>query len=99
MQIAFVKAGEIDAYLRRGAQFIDLRSEEDYREKHIRGAISMPYEKFENAYKTLPKGRTYVLYCERGATSMLAAKKMSAAGYDVWSLSGGMEAAKHQIGM
>lgn len=98
MRIQFIKPGEIDVYLSRGAQFIDLRDAEEYREKHIKGAISMPYEQFEMQYKGLPKSRTYVLYCDRGATSMLAVKKMLAEGYEAWSLSGGMEAAKKQSG-
>lgn len=93
MQIQFIKPGEIQTYLGRGAQFIDLRDAEDYRTKHIRGAVSMPYEEFLEQFTHLPKNRTYVLYCERGATSMLAAGKMMAKGYTVYSLSGGMVSA------
>lgn len=97
MQMQFIMPGEINDYLRRGAQFIDLREPEEYREKHIRGALSIPYEELESRYAGLPKNKKYVLYCERGATSMLASRKMMAAGYDVCSLSGGMAAAKRQV--
>lgn len=96
MQIQFIKPAQIPEYLAKGAQFIDLREEEEYRKKHIRGAVSMPYEIFPEHFMRLPHNRTYVLYCKRGATSMLAADKMMEKGYQVCSLSGGMEAAEKQ---
>lgn len=93
MQIQFIKPAQIAQYLDEGAQFIDLRDEADYRTKHIKGAVSMPYEIFPEHFASLPRNRTYVLYCGRGATSMLAAEKMMEKGYHVYSLSGGMAAA------
>lgn len=92
MQIEFIKPSEVNDYLRQGARFIDLRDSADYAKKHIKDAISIPYEQFEERYRSLSKNRTYVLYCERGASSMLAAKKMIRAGYRVLSLSGGIMA-------
>lgn len=90
MQIQFIRSEEIKKYLSKGAQFIDLRDREDYEKKHIKNAISIPYEQLEQELYRLQKNRTYVLYCERGSTSMLAAKKMMQKGYQVLSLSGGM---------
>ena len=92
MQIQLIRASEVEGYLDRGAQFIDLRDRQDYETKHIRKAISMPYETFERAHRVLDKKKTYVLYCERGSTSMLAARKMMEEGYQVASLSGGIKA-------
>lgn len=96
MQIEFIMPGEVEKWRRRGAVFVDLREVEEYREYHIKGAVSMPYEEFENHMHRLSRNREYVLYCDRGATSMLAARKMMSAGYRVRSLSGGMEALRRQ---
>lgn len=92
MQINFIKPSEVKQYVNNGAQLIDLRDREDYEKKHLKQAVSMPYNEFEKKYMTLPKGRTYVLYCDRGASSMLGAKKMLAQGYQVYSVSGGFQA-------
>lgn len=95
MQIEFVKAGEVNEYLDKGARFIDLRETKEYEKRHIKGAVSIPFDDFENQYQSLPKSKIYVLYCERGASSMLAAKKMLKMGYQVKSLSGGYAAIAH----
>lgn len=92
MDIQFINPEEVNTYLSRGATFIDLRDREDYEAKHIKNAIWIPYDAFEDRFRKLPKGRTYVLYCERGSSSMLAARKMAREGYRVKSLSGGFAA-------
>jgi len=46
---------------------IDLRSREDYRTGHIKGAVNVPYEEFEEMQEyDFPKRKILVLYCERG---------------------------------
>ncbi|MCI8372264.1 MAG: rhodanese-like domain-containing protein [Lachnospiraceae bacterium] len=92
MQIDFIKPSQVNEYLNQGAQFIDLRDRQDYEQKHIKHALSIPFDQFEERYQSLPKNRTYVLYCERGGSSTLAAKKMLSQGYRVLSLSGGIVA-------
>lgn len=92
MQIEIIRGEQVPMFLQKGAQFIDLRDKEDYDRKHIKNAISMPYDTFEDNYKKLNKTKTYVLYCERGGSSMLGARKMQQAGYHVYSLSGGFMA-------
>lgn len=90
MQLQFIKAQEIDAYLAKGAQFIDLRDREDYNRHHIQGAVSIPYEQFEQSLKRLSKNKTYVLYCEHGTTSLKALRMMLSKGYHGYTLGGGV---------
>lgn len=92
MQIDFIRPDEVNAYLQKGAQFIDLRDREDYDKKHIKNALSIPYDSMEESYKSLSKDKIYIFYCERGATSILAVRKLSKMGYKVKSLSGGFVA-------
>lgn len=93
MNISFIGISELDKYFNNpNVEFIDLRSLEDYRKRHIKGAVSMPYEVFKSEYRELSKKKKYVLYCERGATSIIAASLMIKSGYTCYSLSGGIEA-------
>lgn len=93
MNITFIGISELDKYFNNpNVEFIDLRDTNDYRKQHIKGATSMPYDIFKNSYKKLPKNKKYVLYCERGATSIIAASLMLKAGYTCYSLAGGIEA-------
>lgn len=94
MRVEFIGVNEIKKYQNKEqVTFIDLRDAKDYQKRHIRGAVSMPYELFLTQYMKLSKNSVYILYCDRGATSILAAATMQSAGYRVRSLAGGMNAA------
>lgn len=75
---------------------IDLRDKRAYDEGHIPGALNIPYEMFLKTYRTLPKNKTYILYCEHGGTSIFAAREMAAKGFDVLSVAGGFLACGRQ---
>ena len=42
----------------------------------------------------LLRRKTLILYCERGSTSMKAARELAEAGYRVWTLVGGIQSYK-----
>ena len=80
----------IDRYRnRQDTLIIDLRSEAEYAKYHIAGALHIDYEDIDALF-ALPKDKTIILCCERGASSMNRAKEMSRKGYRVKSLIGGM---------
>ena len=94
MDFGMIGAGELDRYVKSGNVFIiDLRTPEEYRLQHIRGAVNIPYERLGRC-RELPRDMTLLLYCERGATSMVAAKELAARGYRVKTLIGGIHAYK-----
>lgn len=87
-----VAVNELEQYVKDGNSFIiDLRMPEEYRRRHIRGAVNIPYGRLKNCYE-LPRDKVLVLYCERGAVSMVAAKELAAKGYRVKTLVGGIHA-------
>jgi 3-mercaptopyruvate sulfurtransferase SseA len=45
------------------AIFIDARSEDNYRDEHIKGAINVTFDTLDKKIKTLPKDKTIVVYC------------------------------------
>ena len=57
---------------------------------------NLPYDDMEQWEKRLDKSKTYVLYCERGSLSMMAAKQLLKDGYSVCTLIGGIRAVQER---
>ena len=60
----FVSIEELVVELKAGAKpvIIDVRTEEEFREVHILGAVSAPLEEFKSYLKSIPRDRPVVLY-------------------------------------
>ena len=93
MGFSAIAARQLDQYVgRSGFLLVDVRSPEQFREGHICGAYNLPYAQLREQMYTLPKGSVLVCYCERGGSSLKAARELSRAGYEVISVAGGLEA-------
>ncbi len=73
---------------------IDVRGEKEYAKSHIEGAVNIPFERLEKQYNKMPRDLILTLYCERGGTSLLAAKELFDLGYIVKTLIGGISSYK-----
>ena len=84
----------LDYYVGRKDSFlIDLRNPKEYYTGHIKGAVNVPYEKFEEMQTyDFPKGKILVLYCDRGGASLLLARQLAKLGYCTRSVIGGFGA-------
>ena len=62
---------------------LDVRTKEEYQEKHIPGAVNLPNETIGTAdIPELPvKEQLILVYCRSGNRSKQAAKKLAALGY------------------
>lgn len=62
---------------------LDVRTEEEYNEAHITGAINIPNESLSDAppSELKDKEQLIMVYCRSGNRSKQAAKKLSAMGY------------------
>ncbi len=70
---------------------IDLRSEDEFEEKHIEGAINVPFDNINEHINHIEKDKNLVLVCRVGKIAYIAYKKLKALGYkDVKILEGGM---------
>ncbi len=84
---------DIERYLERpNTGLIDLRSREEYDVCHLEGARNIPYEDLEEYKDSLSKDTAYILYCERGGSSLMAAKELSREGFQVYTVVGGIRA-------
>ena len=88
-----ISAGDLDKYI--GAKdyiIVDLRDAKDFKQKHITSSVNIPYRLFQNKIdEYFDKGKVYILYCERGGTSILAARQLSCLGYEVKTVTGGIK--------
>ncbi len=95
---AFVTIGpeQIREYLRRGdIQVVDLREPEEYALRHLKGAVSIPYDSLFTRAKELDRTRTILFYCTHGSISIKAAKQFADRGYRTVTLIGGINALLH----
>ena len=93
MEFQTIGVREFNQYRKRpDAWVIDLRSKEEFEEVHVEGARNIPYEELGMYKKYLPKDKLYLLYCDRGSSSLLAAKELSRDGVRAATLVGGIQA-------
>jgi rhodanese-related sulfurtransferase len=65
-----------------GAVLLDVRSEEEYLEKHIEGSTLIPLAQLESRLSELPDlENVIIVYCKAGSRSATAREQLHAAGY------------------
>ena len=78
----------------RGAPVIDVRTDEEFRQGHLPGAVNIPYDQVPSRLGELPadKTRPIVLYCRSGRRSGIAKQSLEALGFTNAINAGGYEA-------
>lgn len=73
------------------AMLVDLRSRQEFRHSHVRGAVNVPYETLDRAGRRFPYGKELIFYCERGGSAMSAAREWSEKGWKTAAVVGTYE--------
>ncbi len=73
-----------------GARLLDVRLPQEYRRNAVKGAISLPLTVLRREMKALARDCRYVVYCDSGRRSAVAAFLLAQAGYDAYHLAGGI---------
>lgn len=81
----------------RDTVIIDVREPEEYQQYHFPGAKNFPYDNMDRWMHRLSMKQAIILYCDYGSTSLLAARRLGRAGYDVYTVAGGIESMKRLI--
>ncbi|MCI9082581.1 MAG: rhodanese-like domain-containing protein [Lachnospiraceae bacterium] len=98
MEFQTISVREFNEYRKRPETWvIDLRSKEEFEEVHVEGARNIPYENLEMYQKYLPKDKLYILYCDRGSSSLMAARELSKEGYRTVTVVGGIQAVLQNV--
>jgi len=75
-----------------GAQVIDVRESYEHEAGHIAGTRHVELERVASQADTIDRDRPVVFLCRLGARSAMATSAFRAAGYDAWSMRGGISA-------
>lgn len=81
--INYVKAKEL--IINNGAVMVDVRSEEEYNEEHIDGALLLPVDEIsDDKVKNIIKSKddVIIVYCKSGVRSSEAVDKLKGLGYN-----------------
>ncbi len=72
------------------ARWIDVRFPEEHKNGAIEGSINQPLNTLRMHAERLSRDCSYVVYCDSGSRSSVAAFLLSERGFDVYCLSGGL---------
>jgi rhodanese-related sulfurtransferase len=79
--------------LREGAaQVVDVREDDEHAAGHVAGAAHVPLGELTERAAAIDRDRPVVFLCRVGGRSLMAAQAFRAAGYEAWSMAGGLEA-------
>jgi rhodanese-related sulfurtransferase len=80
---------------KKGMVLLDVRSNKEYEQGHIPGAVHVPLSDIGDKIKKLKKDKELVVYCRSGSQSIWAIKRLMGMGYkNLYNLKGGYSAWK-----
>ena len=79
------------AMLDGGAQLVDVREPYEWEAGRIDGARHIELERLAAQADTIDRDRPVIFQCRLGARSAMATQAFRAAGYDAWSMAGGLQ--------
>jgi hydroxyacylglutathione hydrolase/adenylyltransferase/sulfurtransferase len=81
---AALDAGEV--------QLVDVREPYEWEAGRIEGARHLELERLSSQAATIDRDRPVVFHCRAGVRSLMAAQAFKRAGFDAWSMEGGIQA-------
>lgn len=85
---------ELKSKVSQGAILLDVRSNQEYREGHLQGAVNIPdFEIANRIQREIPKkNQLIVIYCQYGGRSKSTRMMMEKMGYtNIYNLYGGLD--------
>ena len=77
----YVNKEQTLSYLNKGAILIDVRTDSEYQERHIEGAISIPLDRIEEITNFYSQDQIIIVYCQSGNRSHMALNKLKQMNY------------------
>ena len=92
--VELITVEEMDSLVQLGnVQLIDVRTQEEYNEGHIEGALNINFydDNFEELVDQVDKSKPVAVYCGKGGRSAKCASYMKNAGFTkIYDLNGGI---------
>lgn len=76
---------------------VDVRTEEEYLNGHVKGAINLPVDSLRERLKELDQEKTIVEYCQVGLRGYLAQRILMQNGFQVLNVEGGYKTIAEQL--
>jgi CRP-like cAMP-binding protein len=90
--VEWLTPGKASIWVRQGAGVLDVRTPEEFEDRAIKGALSMPLVKLREVVTQLSKDQKYVVYCNTGERSAAAVFILQKMGFEAAALQGGLSA-------
>lgn len=90
--LSWVEQTEADTMIGQGAGILDVRTADEYRSGAINNSLNAPLSQIRKFADELDKSRKYVIYCQTGNRSSVAAFMLNQRGFDTVALKGGLVA-------
>jgi rhodanese-related sulfurtransferase len=88
-----IRPNELDQ--KKGFVLLDVRTDKEYAQGHIPGAVHVPLTDVGEKVKKLKKDKGIVVFCQNGNRSIWAIKRLMGMGYkNLYNLKGGYRAWK-----
>jgi hydroxyacylglutathione hydrolase/adenylyltransferase/sulfurtransferase len=73
-----------------GAQVVDVREPYEREAGYVEGTEHIELQQLAGAAQSLDRERPVIFYCRSGVRSLMAAQAFRRAGYEAWSMAGGL---------
>lgn len=71
--------------IKEGAQIIDVRTPDEFRGGHVKGAVNIPLDRLQGQLGKIDKSKAVITCCRSGARSGMAAELLKNAGYEAYN--------------
>jgi rhodanese-related sulfurtransferase len=91
--LSYVNPAQLEEKLSQvNSVLLDVRTQEEFDEGYIEGAVFLPVDELRKRYKELDPAKTYIIYCGIGYRAYIACLFLNSHGYKTYNLSGGYRA-------
>ncbi len=88
----WVEQAEADTLIGQGAGILDVRTEDEFNSGAIKNSVNAPLSQIRKFSESLDRNRKYVIYCQTGSRSSVAAFMLNQRGFNTVALKGGLMA-------
>ena len=80
---------ELEKLKREDYTFVDVRSDEEYKNGHVEDAVNIPVDELRERLSEIDKNKLVVVYCQVGLRGYIADQMLTQLGYQVQNVTGG----------
>jgi phage shock protein E len=96
-RIGYAELASLLSRSQPGILLLDVRTAEEFRSGHIKGAVLAPYDELPASFSEKDKGKPIVVYCRSGRRSAIAKTSLEKMGYSQVSDFGGIDSWKGSL--